>query len=89
MQAAVFAGDFSGLEDAAAASGADAAAVLCYLDAAFDGEAPGACPTMYFRDATSTIANARSTKCGSRSRPRIGHRAASPRLTPTSARGGM
>ena len=57
MQAAVFAGDFSGLEDAAAASGADAAAVLCYLDAAFDGEAPGACPTMYFRDATSTIAN--------------------------------
>ena len=60
--------------------------VLCYLDAAFDGEAPGACPTMYSRRDVDD-ANARSTKCGSR-RGRVGHRAAA-RLRPRPRRGGM
>ena len=55
MQAAVRAGDVSDVEATAATSGADAASVLCYLDPAFDGDAPGGCPTMYFRDSTATF----------------------------------
>lgn len=57
MQAAVFNGDASSLEGVASTSGADAATVLCYLDEAYDGNQPGACPTMYFRDATATISD--------------------------------
>ena len=55
MQAAVLNGDASDLEGVASKSGADAATVLCYLHAAFDGRQPGACPTMYFRDQTKTL----------------------------------
>ena len=55
MQAAVMDGDASHLEPTASTSGADAATVLCYLDPAFDGRQPAACPTMYFRDMTATI----------------------------------
>ena len=54
-QQAVFNGDVSQLEDLASTTGADAATVLCYLNPYYDGEQPGACPTMYFRDATATI----------------------------------
>ena len=46
--AAVANGDASGLEDVASTSGADAAAMLCYLHPHYDGRQPGACPTMYF-----------------------------------------
>ena len=31
------------------------ATVLCYLHPHYDGKQPGACPTMYFRDGTSTL----------------------------------
>ena len=55
MQAAVHDGDASGLEHVASTSGADAASVLCYLHPAYDGEQPGKCPTMYFRDMSRTI----------------------------------
>eukprot|EP00936_MAST-01D_sp_MAST-1D-sp1_P002167 g2167.t1 len=55
MQAAVANGDASGLEDVASTSGADAATMLCYLHPHYDGRQPGACPTMYFRDATRTL----------------------------------
>ena len=54
-QAAVANGDASGLEEVASTSGADAATVLCYLHPHYDGRQPGACPTMYFRDATTTL----------------------------------
>eukprot|EP01051_Picozoa_sp_SAG22_P000016 SAG22_NODE_1_length_62449_cov_158.689270_16_plen_461_part_00 len=57
FQDAVFKGDLSGLEDYASNSGADAATVLCYNHPYYDGQQPGACPTMYFRDVTATIAN--------------------------------
>ena len=55
MQQAVRSGDASGLERVASTSGSDAATVLCYLEPAFDGKQPGACPTMYFRDETATL----------------------------------
>eukprot|EP00039_Didymoeca_costata_P024594 m.10789 g.10789 ORF g.10789 m.10789 type:complete len:592 (+) comp4319_c0_seq2:479-2254(+) len=56
-QTAIFIGDVSGLEDVASTTGADAATVLCYSHPHFDGQQPGACPTMYFRDSTATIMN--------------------------------
>ena len=55
FQAAVTSGDASDLEDLASTSGADAASVLCYLNPAYDGQQPGGCPTMYFRDKTATM----------------------------------
>ena len=55
FQRAVFTGDASDLEDYAANSGADAASVLCYMHPYYDGQQPGACPSMYFRDTTATI----------------------------------
>lgn len=55
LQAAVFKGDVSDIEAYASNSGADAATVLCYTNPFYDGEQPGACPTMYFRDLTATI----------------------------------
>lgn len=57
MQKAVFAKDLTGLEATVAGSGADAAAVLCYLHPGLNGKQPGGCPTMYFRDSTAPIAN--------------------------------
>ena len=51
MQQAVFDGDASGLEDVAGRSGSDGATAVCYLYEAYDGQQPGGCPTMYFRDA--------------------------------------
>ena len=40
MQRAVLEGDASGLEGVASTSGADAATVVCYLDAGYDGVQP-------------------------------------------------
>jgi len=57
MQKAVFDGDASNLEEVASTSGADAATVSCYLHPGLDGQQPGGCPTMYFRDVTATITN--------------------------------
>jgi hypothetical protein len=57
MQEAVLSGDASQVEQVASTSGADAATVLCYLHPAFDGQQPGACPTMYFRDTTATMSD--------------------------------
>ena len=59
MQRAALHGDASGLEDVASSSGADGAVVLCYLHRAFDGEQPGACPTLYYRDTSATIRDVR------------------------------
>ena len=49
----------SDLEDLASNSGADAASVVCYLHAAYDGVQPGGCPTMYFRDMSQTLVDVR------------------------------
>ena len=54
MQQAVFNGDASGLEDVAGRSGSDGATAVCYLYEAYDGQQPGGCPTMYFRDVSRT-----------------------------------
>ena len=40
-------------------NGADAATVLCYLNPAYDGKQPGGCPTMYFRDTTAPLRDAK------------------------------
>lgn len=53
-QRAVRSGDASTLEDVVSTTGADAATVLCYMNPAYDGKQPGACPTMYFRDSTAS-----------------------------------
>ena len=57
LQAAVLKGDVSDIEAYASNSGADAATVLCYTNPFYDGGQPGACPTMYFRDLTATLAD--------------------------------
>ena len=57
MKAAAVEANFTGLEEHASTSGADAAAVLCYLSPALDGKQPGACPSMSSRDTTLTMAN--------------------------------
>ena len=55
MRRAVLDGDASTLEPIASTSGADAATVVCYLHPAYDGQQPGGCPTLYFRDRTAVI----------------------------------
>ena len=50
MRAAVEAKNLDALEDVVAGSGADAAAVICYLHPQLDGKPAGACPTLYYRD---------------------------------------
>ena len=55
MQAAVTQGQTAGVEAVASSSGSDAASVVCYLNAHYDGRQPGACPTMYFRDMTAQL----------------------------------
>lgn len=57
LQRAVFNGNASDIESTAAMSGADAATMLCYLHEYYDGDVPGGCPSMYFRDQTATIMN--------------------------------
>lgn len=59
MQRAVMAGDASTVEEVAATSGADAAAMVCYLHPAYDGLQPGGCPTLYYRDKTRVIREVR------------------------------
>lgn len=59
MRRAVEEGDASGLEPVSSTSGSDAATVVCYLHPAYDGEQPGGCPTMYFRDVGETMADPR------------------------------
>ena len=50
MQAAVEKKDLDTIESVVASSGADAAAVICYLHPGLDGRPSGACPTLYYRD---------------------------------------
>ena len=57
FQNAILKGDVSNLEAAASTSGSDAASVLCYLDPYYDGNQPGECPTMYFRDVGAVMEN--------------------------------
>eukprot|EP01052_Picozoa_sp_SAG31_P015000 SAG31_NODE_951_length_10810_cov_3.083652_4_plen_335_part_00 len=59
MQKAVLSADLSNLENIARSSGADTAILACYLHPGLDGQQPGGCPTMYYRDGTATLKNVR------------------------------
>ena len=58
MQGAVAAKDLDTIEDVVASSGSDAATVICFLHPGLDGQQPGACPTLYYRDVGPTYSAA-------------------------------
>ena len=57
MRNGILNGDVSNVESVANSSGSDAASVLCYLHPHYDGVQPGGCPSMYFRDVDSVLAD--------------------------------
>lgn len=59
MQQAVLSKDLDALEEISSSSGADTATMACYLHPELDGQQPGGCPTLYYREALATIPDVR------------------------------